>query len=356
MTWVLDAHQDIAWNSLTHGRDYLSSALVHRQREAGRSGYPAAQLGLPDALLGRVAISFATLFVEPLRKHATIQTPLPAPRYVDARQAYTLAGQQLDVYARLEDESERLRIIRTGADLDAVLATWQDDEAMQKRTQGLVVLMEGADPIIEPRQFEEWYERGVRIVGPAWQATRYAGGTGMPGGLTNLGHELLELLASFNVMLDLSHLAEQAFYEAVDRYEGVMIASHSNPRRFCNTDRHLSDDMIRQLAERGGVMGVVLYAPFLRGGWRRSDGLLPMSIVADVIDHICQVTGSAQHVGIGSDFDGGFGGGSVPAGLDSVSDLLRIADLLQARGYEQGDIEAVMHGNFLRQLRAVLPE
>lgn len=352
--WVLDAHQDIAWNSITQGRDYRTSALVHRRHEAGR-GYAAAQLGLPDALLGRVALAFATLFVEPLRKQSIIQTPLPAPRYADAREAYRLAGEQLDLYMRLEDESERLQLIRTISDLDEVLATWDDDEALRKRRQGLVVLMEGADPIIEPRQFEEWYERGVRGVGLAWQGTRYAGGTGMPGGLTNLGYELLEILASFNVLLDLSHLAEQSFYEAVDRYEGAIIASHSNPRRFCNTDRHLSDEMIRRLAERDGVMGVVLYAAFLKQGWKRSDGLLPIYVVADVIDHVCQVTGSAAHVGIGSDFDGGFGGESAPAGLDSVMDLLRIADLLRGRGYDETDIEAIMHGNFLRKLRTVLP-
>src|SRR5690606_9455364 len=121
---------------------------------------------------------------------------------------------------------------------------------MAQHRQGLVLLMENADPILEPRQFEEWYERGVRIVGPAWEGTRYCGGTGQPGGLTAVGRELLEVMASFNAILDLSHMAEQSFLESLDLYEGILIASHSNPRRFRNTDRHLSDTMIRRLAER----------------------------------------------------------------------------------------------------------
>lgn len=352
---VLDAHQDIAWNSIVNGRDYRTHPLIHRRNEAGKHGYHAAQLGLPDALLGRVAITFATLFVLPRLKHSPLQTPLPAPSYRDAREAYQLASQQLDLYSRLEDESERLQIIRTANDLDEVLATWEGDDDLSKRRQGLVLLMEGADPILEPKQFEEWYERGVRIVGPAWQATRYAGGTGEPGDFSAMGYELLEILAGYNALLDLSHLAESSFFTAVDRYEGQMIASHSNPRRFCDTDRHLSDVMIRRLAERDGVIGVVLYNSFLESGWRTSDGRLPPSIVLDVIDHICQVTGSAQHVGIGSDFDGGFGAEAVPEGLDTTMELRRIGDLLAGRGYDLADIEAIMSGNFLRKLRAILP-
>src|SRR5690606_8922892 len=104
--------------------------------------------------------------------------------------------------------------------------------------------MEGADTILEPKQVEEWYERGVRAVGLAWMATRYSAGTGAPGKLSSLGRALLEVMASFNMILDLSHMAEDAYLEAVDHYPGVLIASHSNPRKFVNTDRHLSDAMI----------------------------------------------------------------------------------------------------------------
>ena len=349
---IVDAHQDIAWNHACYGRDYRISAFAHRDREAELK-LPQATIGLPDAMLGRVGLVFSTLFSFP-PKVKPFATPYPNPQYHNEQEAYANAIKQLDYYNRLADEDGRIQLVRTQSELDIVLDSW--DKEMHERKQGLVILMEGADPILEPQQFEEWYERGVRIVGTSWSMTRYAGGTGAPGGLTHLGNELLEILASYNAILDLSHMAEQAFLESVDRYEGVMIASHSNPRRFRNSDRHLSDDMIRRLAERGGVIGIVLYNRFLSETWTKSDPPLPLSIVADAIDHICQVTGSANHVGIGSDFDGGFGAEETPDGLETSGDLYLIGNLLRERGYDEANIEAVMGGNFINKLRQTLPK
>lgn len=348
---IVDAHQDIAWNHACYKRDYRTSALAHRNDEA-QYNFPQATIGLPDAMLGHVGLVFSTLFSAPA-KTKPFPTPYPDPKYRDKHEAYSNAIKQLDYYNRLADEDARIQIVKTQANLDTVLDSWKKD--MPERKQGLVILMEGADPILEPQQFEEWYERGVRIVGTSWRMTRYAGGTGAPGGLSKLGYELLEILADFNAILDLSHMAEQAFLESLDRYEGVLIASHSNPRRFCESDRHLSDEMIRRLAERDGVMGVVLYNRFLSNTWRKSDPRLPLTIVADVIDHVCQITGSANHVGIGSDFDGGFGAEETPEGLETSGDLYLITDILRERGYDEADIEAIMSGNFIKTLRQTLP-
>lgn len=349
---ILDAHQDIAMNVVLGGRDYRTSALVHRRTE-GKKAKTAAMVGLPDSMLGRVAIIFSTLFALPQTSKSVVAT---SRGYTDAKGAYEQALTQMDYYQRLADETDRVRLIREKSDLAAVLNTWEEGTEITDRVQGLVVLMEGADPIIEPKQFEEWYERGVRLVGPAWRATRYSAGTGAPGGLTDLGKELLEVLADFNVMLDLSHLAEEAVYEVLDRYEGVIVATHTNPRKFRDSDRHFSDDMIRKTAERDGVIGVVLFNSFLSDTWKKGDSRLPLSIVVDAIDHICQITGSGAHVGIGSDFDGGFGAESSPEGLDTVGDLLAIAEALRERGYDSTDIEAIMSGNFLRKLRECLPD
>ncbi|MDQ7027396.1 MAG: membrane dipeptidase [Anaerolineae bacterium] len=349
---IVDAHQDIAWVSIKTGRDYRISALKHRQNEVGQNT-SAATIGLPDSLLGRVAFIFATLFAAPAKNSRAVQLS-GGMAYRDAKEAYTIAMRQVDYYQRLNDEEERIHLIRSAEDIDIVLETWQDGTELHQRKQGLVILMEGADPILEPKQFEEWYERGVRIVGTAWGETRYSGGTGAPGGLSFLGNDLLDVLAGYHAILDLSHMAEQSFYEALDRYEGVIIASHSNPRRFCDTDRHLSDDMIRRLAERDGVMGVVLYNKFLKRTWSKGTARLPLSIAADVIDHVCQITGSAAHVGIGSDFDGGFGAESIPEEIETSGDLLEIAQILRERGYEASDIEAIMGGNMLRKLRESL--
>jgi len=349
---ILDAHQDIAYNQMMFGRDYTSPAWLTRRHERG-SGRSAAALGLPDALLGRVGIVFATLFVAPKPNRGTI----PYPTYSTPREAYEQALRQMDYYHKLADEHERIQLIQTQADLDAVLASWAEGTAINAHRQGLVILMEGADPILEPKQFDEWYERGVRIVAPAWQATRYAGGTGAPGGLSALGYELLEVLAGYHTLLDVSHLAEQAYFEVIDRYEGQIIASHSNPRKFHDTDRHLSDAMIRRLAERAGVIGVVLYNHFLKRSWRVGDAKrdVPLSRVIEVIDHICQLTGSADCVGIGSDFDGGFGAESIPYELDTVGDLYLIGRGLHERGFDSTMVDAILSGNMLRKLRETLP-
>lgn len=355
---VVDAHQDIAFNYYAFGRDYRQSAYAKRQRERGsehvaRSGI--ATMGLPDSLIGRIGITFATLYVSP---HTTTNAAYTAVTYSTPREAYQQAIRQWDYYQRLIDEDQRLRLVTTQADLNAVLATWGDDQPFEQVQQGLVLLLEGADPIIEPKQFEEWYERGVRVVGLAWGRTRYSGGTAAPGGLTPLGRELLDVLASQNVLLDLSHLAEEAYFEALDAYEGEAIfASHSNPRRFVDTDRHLSDEMIRRMVERDGVMGIVPYNYFLSREWYsgRPRHEMPFSRVLDVIDYVCQLTGSAAHVGIGSDFDGGFGLADIPEGFDTVADLWKIGAGLRERGYSDDDIAAILGGNMLRKLRQVLP-
>ena len=354
---LVDAHQDIAYNAVCFGRDYRQSALRKRQLETSTdipSQAGSATLGLPEAIAGRVAVVFATLFVAPRSPRAA---PWKNVMYDDVSGAYRLALQQMDTYQRLADDSGQIRLIRSQVDLDSVLATWGDDKTVKDRQQGLVILMENADPIIEPRQFEEWYERGVRIVGPAWQASRYSAGTGAPGPLTPLGRELLEVMENFNAILDLSHMAEIAFLEALDRYTGTVIASHSNPRHFCDTDRHLTDVMIRRLAERDGVMGIVMLNNFLDGKWSKTDpkNAVTFSRVVDIIDHVCQLTGSAAHVGLGSDFDGGFGAESTPAEIDTTADLWYLGKALRQRGYNEDDITAILGGNMLRKLRESLP-
>lgn len=353
---ILDAHQDIAWNNAAFGRDFTRSVAAKRAQEGALPYNPhrgIATTGLPDSLLGRVGVVFGTIFVAP----AWAAENFP-PGYKTPQEAYKLGLNQIDVYHRLAESNERVSLIRSCKELDAVLATWADGVDFEKHKLGIVISMEGADPIREPQAFEEWYERGVRAVGLAWSETRYSGGTGRPGPLTGLGRELLEVMQSFNVILDLSHTSEEAFLEAVERYGGPIIASHSNPRKFRNSDRHLSDDMIRRLAERDGVMGVVLWNAFLQEGWSNTDkkNAVTMDRIVGAIDHICQITGTARHVGIGSDFDGGFGTEAIPAELDSVADLGLIGKALTAHGYSPEDVHGVLCGNFLRKLRAALPQ
>jgi len=238
-----------------------------------------------------------------------------------------------------------------------VVHRWPQPGPGQVPVLGVVLVMEGADPLINPDKLEQWYQAGVRAIGPAWHATRYSGGTGAPGPLTELGRRLLQEMARRNMLLDLSHLSQEAYLEAVGGYPAQMIASHSNPRAFLPTDRGLSEDMLRKLIARQGVIGVNLYNRFLLPGWTEGDPRrqVPLERVGEVIDSIVQLAGSARHVAIGSDFDGGFGLNAIPDGLDTCADLLKLAEVLEKRGYGQEDIEAIMNGNWLRCLMNGLP-
>ncbi len=362
VTIVIDAHEDIAWNILTFGRDYTRSVGETRAVEAGshtilQNGNTL--LGWSEWVLGRVAVIFASLFASPKRWQEDAGDILV---YSDDAEANRLYWQQMDIYRRLVDEQdEKFGLIENLADLEETLATW-DREPERTPRLGLVLSMEGAEGIRDPGELEEWFQRGLRIIAPCWAGTRFAGGTHEPGPLTDEGRDLLEAMAGLGLVLDLSHMAEEATLEALDRYEGVLIATHSNARALLpgseTPDRHLSDLIIRRIAERDGVIGVVPYNRFLSSDWRDGDPreLVTIDRVIDQIDHMCQVVGSAAHVAIGSDFDGGFGLEQAPAGLDSVADLQLIGKTLASRGYDQEAVELILGGNWLRILRHSLPE
>lgn len=352
MTHILvDAHIDMAYNAVLLKRDLLRPVLEIREDEE-ESPPPSVSAGtcmtsLPALFAGHVTVVGASIFVAPAfrswqREPQVYHTPVEANRY---------AITQLDFYRRLADENERVVILNTTTDLERVLAS-QETDAPQL---GLFIVMEGAEPIREPGELGWWVERGVRGVALAWSAgTRYAGGNAVPGGLTDGGHALLDAMADYNLLLDISHLWEDAVYEALGRYPGPVAATHANPRAFVDTPRQLSDDVIRRIADREGVVGVVPFNRMLVDSWRPGDARLPLARLAQAIDYICQMTGAASFVGIGSDFDGGFGRESVPEGLDSVADLEHIGSLLAKRGYSTSDVTAILSENWLRVMRGVL--
>jgi membrane dipeptidase len=362
LSLIVDAHEDIAWNVLSFGRDYSRSAAETRAREMGTEAsrhIGPSLLGYPDWVRGGVAVVFATLHVTPARQATggwETQT------YADADEAHRKLRAQVDVYSRMFDEHpDQFRLIRTRADLHQVLSTWRGDPP-EAPSLGMVMSMEGADAIRRPEELPEWYDLGLRMVGPAWAGTRYSGGTREPGPLTPDGRRLLEHMAELGMTLDLSHMSDEASLEALDRYPGVLMASHSNVRALLSgspiPERHLSDLAIRRIAERDGVIGAVPYNRFLKGGWKPEDGreVIPLARLIQQIDYVCQLVGDAAHSGIGSDFDGGFGLDMVPLGLDTVADLQLIGDALAASGYNQTNVDAILGGNWLRLLGRALPE
>src|SRR5690625_58888 len=129
--------------------------------------------------------------------------------------------------------------------------------------------MESADPLRTPDEVSWWYGRGVRLLGPAWKRTRYAGGTGEPGPLSEAGHELLAAMTETGLALDVSHLAEESFWDALEVWDGPLLASHSRALAFVDTDEDLSDAMISDICERDDMSGLVLANSYLKAGVMR---------------------------------------------------------------------------------------
>ncbi|MCX6068755.1 MAG: membrane dipeptidase [Chloroflexi bacterium] len=360
---TVDAHQDLAWNMLTFGRDYTQTIEETRRRENGSyviEHNGDTTISWQEYQRGRVAVVFATLFAAPARvKTADWDTQV----YANAEEAYKIYSGHLDAYSRLFDHHpDKFTPILTAPQLEAVLEAWnQPDSAHPNgRPTGLVTLMEGADGVRTIGELEEWWERGVRVIGPAWMSTRYCGGTREPGPLTPEGHALLEAMADIGFTLDLSHMAWEAALEALDQYEGPIIASHANALKQVkngNSNRFLTDEIIEGIIEHDGVIGVIPFNRFLIQGWKNSDPRTdcPLDMVAAQMDYICQIAGNARHVGFGTDFDGGFGLQQIPAGLNTIADLQQTAPLLEARGYSQTDIAGIFGGNWINTLRRTLP-
>ncbi len=358
---IIDAHEDLAWNMLTFERDYSLSAAEIRQREAG-TDTPQLNgdtlLGWPEYQRGRVAVVFSVLFNIPQRYRAG---SWDHQYYETAEQAHVLYRRQIDRYHRLVDDyPERFSLVNTRPDLQEILHHWQRPDE-PTHPVGLVILMEGAEGIRQPEEVEEWWQLGVRIIGPAWSGTRFCGGSREPGPLTPEGYRLLEAMAEVGFTLDITHMDAQAALQALDVYPASIIASHANAMKLVKGvegNRQLPDEVIRGLIERDGIIGVVPLNPFLDATWKPGDGRQSVTLrhVVDQIDYICQMAGNALHTGLGTDFDGGFGMQVVPAEIDTIADLQKLVPLLSEKGYTSDDITAILGGNWLRHLHHGLPE
>jgi membrane dipeptidase len=239
-------------------------------------------------------------------------------------------------------------MIRDPAALRAVTGQWRNNGA--SAPFGFILSMEGADPIRSPAQAAAWWEDGLRVVGLAhYGPSAYAHGTASQGGLSPKGIDLLAAMAELGMILDVTHLADQSFWEAVKIWRGPLLASHNNCRALVPGDRQFDDDQIKLIIERGGVIGAAFDAWMLAPDWTLAlEPRVRLDAVIDHIDRVCQIAGNARHAAIGSDLDGGYGTEQCPEGLDTIADLQKIPPLLRQRGYPEADVEAIMHGNWLR--------
>lgn len=349
MTFLIDGHLDLAYNALINGRNLQQPLAQLRAQEKGRHPAGVATVTLPALQVAGVGLVFGTIFAPPATKRT------PGTGYQTQLEAQQIGMAQFDYYHRLADEDETIRLVRSQTELNEVVATLEEGE---RPLLGIVPLLKGADPIREPQMLEVWVERGLRIVGLAWDDTIYASGfqRGSRFGLTKQGYQLLEIMADFGLVADLSHLSEKASLELLDNYPGPMIASHSNARALVSGESHLSDTQIQLLGERGGMIGISPYNPFLRRGQRHGEPKqqVTMDDLAAHIDHVCQLLGDAAHVGLGTGLDGRFGAADLPTGMDSVGDLVQIGEALKQRGYGEAEVTAVLAGNWLRLLQRSL--
>ncbi len=353
---IVDAHLDLSMNALQWNRNLLQSAYTIRTQEQRTQGKGRAlgTVAYPEMRRGRVFLSVATLIAR------STGHVVPHIDYATPAQAYGMARGQLAYYRALEKQGH-IRILTDLAALDAHVAEWEAWDAhhadLTEDTPPLafVISMEGADPILTPDDLAEWQAAGLRLLGPThYGPGRYAGGTGTELGLTDIGVKLVREMDRLGVLLDLTHCSDESFWEALEHYGGTVIASHNNCRALVPHQRQFSDAQIQAIAARNGVIGAALDTWMLEPGWvvgMSSNENVPLATVVDHIDYICQLTGSAQYVGIGTDLDGGYGREQSPCDLDTITDLQRLTGMLAARGYTAADVAAIMHGNWVRLLR-----
>jgi membrane dipeptidase len=348
---IFDAHLDLAWNALDWNRDLTRPVadIRHREREQNMSGKGRGEstVSFPELRRGRVGIFIATLLARLLRANL-----IPAiQRYERMEAAYAAAYGQLAYYRALEKQGI-LRFVRDAPALKTHVAGWSNGDDAQPL--GFILSMEGADPVLSPDQVQEWWDAGLRIIGPAhYGISPYAHGTGTEGGLFPQGPALLKEMERVGMILDVTHLSDQCFDEALDIYGGPVLASHHNCRALVPDQRQLADTQIKRLIERGAVIGAafdawMLYRGWIRGQTRPEQAGVKLTTVVDHIDHVCQLAGNTDHAAIGTDLDGGFGREQSPCDLDTIADLQRLPDLLRERGYSEVDVTKILHGNWVR--------
>jgi len=343
---VIDAHLDLSWNALNWCRDLTLPVEEIRRAEAGMKEQHrgANTVCFPEMRKGEVAICLATV----LARASGLKEPLVD--YPNQQIASAMAQGQLAYYRIMEGQGQ-LRMLKGWRDVEAHLEEWRSG-ARESAPLGYILSMEGADPLLSPRHVFQWWEEGLRVVGLAhYGVSAYAHGTGVTGGLTRRGIDLLQAMEEAGMILDVTHLADEAFWQAVERFRGPVLASHNNCRALVPGDRQFSDQQIRCLIERDAVIGAALDSWMLLPDYvpgKTHNSRVTLEAVIPHIDHICQLAGNARHVAMGSDLDGGFGKEQSPSDLETIADLQKIPALLRQRGYLDSDIEAIMHGNWLR--------
>ncbi len=340
-------------NAIEWNRDLTKSIKEINSREKGLRDKPDrenALVSLPELRKGNIGLVVATQIARFVEEGSEI------PGWHSPAQAWAQTQGQYAWYQAMEEAGE-MKQIRNLAELEEHISLWTNGSDNSKKPVGFILSLEGADSMVSLANLEVAYGYGLRALGPAhYGPGRYAHGTDASSPLNSQGKELIKKMDDLGIILDATHLCDLAFWEALDIYQGPVWASHNNCRALVDHNRQYSDEMIKALIDRDAVIGGAMDAWMLSPGWIRGkttpqERNVTLETVIDHMDHICQIAGNANHIGIGSDLDGAFGSEQAPSDLSSISDLDTIPALLQKRGYSEEDIKKVMHGNWLRFLR-----
>lgn len=350
---IIDAHLDLSMNALEWNRDLKKTAAEIRDREKGMTDKldrGKGMVSLPELRKGKIGLVVATM----IARYVDEKTNLPG--WHSPEQAWAQTQGQRAWYKAMEDQGEMVQI-SNAASLHKHIQLWNDNTIDDnQKPVGYILSLEGADSLVNISYLEKSYQYGLRALGPAhYGPGRYSPGTGMEGPLTAAGVELVKEMDALNLILDVTHLTDEAFVQVVDMYKGPIWASHHNCRSLVPYQRQLTDEQIKILIERDAVIGGVLDAWMMKPGWVRGkndpkiEGIT-LDLLIDHYDHICQIAGNSSHIAIGSDLDGMFGQEQSPYDMDTIADLQQLKGLLAKRGYTQEDIENIFHKNWLRFL------
>ena len=349
---IIDGHLDLAMNAMEWNRDLRRPIDDIRKSETGMKDKPDREKGtvsFPSMAEGKVFLCVATQIGR------TVKPGSDLPGWQSQEQAWAQTQGQLAWYKTMEDEGEMVRIMNR-KDLEDHLHLWETYAG--KKPIGYILSLEGADSIISLKHLEKAFEYGLRAIGPAHYGNGiYAQGTNATGGLGIKGKALIKEIERLGLILDVTHLCDESFREALDLFHGPVWASHNNCRVFVPHNRQFSDVQIKELIARNAVIGAALDAWMLVPGWLTGESDpqemgVTLKLVINNIDHICQIAGNSLHAGIGSDLDGAFGKEQSPVDID---DLHKISDMLSDIGYSDTDIQNIMYGNWLNFLRKNLP-
>ncbi len=348
--FIIDAHLDLSMNAMEWNRDITLPVHQIRAREQGLTDKPDRGKGtvsLPALREGNIGLVVATQiarYVAPENNLSGWHSPA---------QAWAQTQGQLAYYRAMEAAGEMTQITNL-AGFDKHIALWNNGEPNDKKPIGYILSLEGADSLVSVDHLDIAHAYGLRAVGPAhYGPGRYANGTNATGKMNANGIELLKKMETLNIILDATHLCDDAFWQAMDHFNGHVWASHNNCRTLVNHNRQFSDEQIKTLIERGAIIGGALDAWMMVVGWQRGISTpestqCNLEKLVDHMDHICQLAGNTHHICIGTDLDGGYGKEQSPYDIDTIADLQHLVPLFRKRGYSETDIQNIMHGNFIQ--------